>query len=196
MPPLRRGYPDPLGSVNPMLPDWQEDLRRCHEVHKMPGIRLHPNYHGYTLDDPLFGELLRMASARKLAVQVVVQMEDDRMQHHLMKIPPVEVGPLPGLVQRDPALRLMVLNALRSVKCAGAEDAGAGGGHPLRDRHAGRRRRGQPAGGARFGERVLFGSHAPFYIHESAVLKLAEAALPEAPVRCGRKERARIAPSK
>jgi uncharacterized protein len=173
------GFLLPFGSVNPKLPDWQEDLRRCHEELKMPGIRLHPNYHGYRLDDPAFRELLTLAAARKLVVQLALCVEDERTQHPMMRVPPVDLRPLANTLRAGPKPRLVILNAypqldlnqLRGVSSAGevyfdlamAERVGAV---------------------ARLGEqvslpRVLFGSHYPFFYWESAVLKVTESGLTE-----------------
>jgi predicted TIM-barrel fold metal-dependent hydrolase len=183
-----KGFLVPFGTVNPMLPDWEEDLRRCHEVHGMPGIRLHPNYHGYKLDDPVCEKLLVEAERRGLLVQLAPRVDDVRVQYHLVRVPDTDLKPLADLAARHARLRLMLLNGLRSAKdplpaplleaknvtfdIAMLELVG-GIGHLLH-------RRKVPA------ERVVFGSNLPLYNLESALLKLQESDL-------GQAERAAIA---
>jgi hypothetical protein len=166
----------PIGALDPMQSDWEEDLRRCAEEHHMPGIRLHPNYHGYKLSDPVFERVLKVADERGLFVQIVVIMEDERTIHPLVNVPATDTAPLPALAHKFPRLRLQLLNAFRTLR-----------GKPLLE---------LAAAGVRFEiamlegvvgvenlltqidpDRLLFGSYAPFFYFESALFKLKESAL-------------------
>jgi predicted TIM-barrel fold metal-dependent hydrolase len=108
----------PFGTVNPAFPDWEEDLRRCHEVYHMPGLRLHPVYNGYTLDSLEFKKLLEAAARRGLLVQIAVDMEDERKQHPLVNVPAVDVAPLPDVLKQVPHARVMLVNPFRHVRGA------------------------------------------------------------------------------
>ncbi len=167
----------PFGSINPKLPEWEDALMQCARVHHMSGIRLHPNYHGYRLDDPAFKKLLSLATGLGLIVQLAVVMEDERMMHPLLRVEPVNTAPLADLVRETPGLRLVLVNALRTSrgpqlkKLIGAGNVfveismleGAGGiGNLLQE---------VPV------DRVLFGSHAPFFYFPAAQLKLQESPL-------------------
>jgi hypothetical protein len=178
----------PFGTVNPKQPDWQEDLRRCHEVHHMPGIRLYPNYHGYTLDDPVAAELLSMAASRKLLVQIVLSMEDPRVQFPLMMVHSVNPAPLADLSQRIPNLRLLLLGR---GNWGGPITANTPNGTGQMTPEVAKSENiyfdiamVEGVGGVkRFMEetspsRVVLGSHYPFFYFDSALLKVWEANLP------------------
>lgn len=178
----------PFGTVNPLQPDWQEDLRRCHEVHHMPGIRLYPSYHGYALDAPAAADLLRMAANRQLLVQIALSMEDPRVQSSLMMVHSANPVPLAALSQSIPNLRLLLLGrpnwggpvsaeapngtGKMTPEVAKAENIywdistveGVGGVKHFMEATA-------PS-------RVVFGSHYPFFYFDSALLKVWEADLP------------------
>lgn len=181
----------PFGSVNPVLPDWEEDLRRCHEEHHMPGIRLHPNYHGYTLDQPDAARLLELAAERKLLVQLALSMEDERTQHPRMQVPPVDAGPLAAIVKRLPGLKLIVLNAFRALRIDQIDALAAAGSVyfeiAMLEGIGGVQRLVQQV----TAERVLFGSYAPNFYFESALLKLRESPLAGAQIEAIRQQNAR-----
>jgi hypothetical protein len=152
------GFLIPFGTVNPKQPDWQEDLRRCQEVHKMPGLRLYPNYHGYTLADPVVGELFSRVAGRKMLLQIALCMEDPRTQFPLMPVPKVVL-----LNDERAAVHVREFAPAGNVHFDIAMVEGTGG--------VGRLVTSLPPG------RVVFGSHYPFFYFESALLKVREAGL-------------------
>ncbi len=167
----------PIGVINPSLPRWRADLTACAEIHRMRGIRLFPNYHGYKLDDAVVEPLLHQASELGLLVQISLAMEDVRMQNHLLRATPVDAAPLTGHLGKLPEARVMLLNWAKNTPpalvatlartqrvffdIAMLESVG-GIETLLKSADVGR---------------VVFGSHAPFYYFEAAKLKLQESPL-------------------
>lgn len=163
-----------VGVVHPGLPDWPDDLKRCRENHGMKIIRLYPGYHGYELNDARFKKLLELATDQKLHVQIVAQMEDERTQHPLMQVKPVNFGPLSAVLEQVPEAKVMVLNAkavmtqvaLRGIPNLWLDMAmieGVGGVENLLKQWP--------------QNRLVFGTHAPFFYAESSILKLQESML-------------------
>jgi len=175
----------PIGSVNPSWPDWEEDLRKCHELHKMPGIRLYPAYHGYSFDHPQFASLLAEAAKRGLLVQIVLRMEDERVHHQAISIGPVSVSPLADIIKKVPQAKVQLINSagplfagnvpalVRETKVTfdiAATEGNGGIGKLIEGKNYSYR-------GAIPAERLLFGSHAPYFPCECAVFKLFESPL-------------------
>ncbi len=101
----------PFGSVNPAWPDWEEVLRRCHEQYHMPGLRLYPAYHTYTLDHPEFVRLLNEAAKRGILVQIAMRLEDERVHHPAIDVPTVNATPLTDALKRVANAKVQLVNS-------------------------------------------------------------------------------------
>ena len=164
-----------IGSVNLALPDWEHDFSQCVERYDMPGVRLHPNYHGYTLADPRFQDLLQRAESAGRFVQIAVAMEDTRTQHRLVHVADVDLAPLPNVMREREAATIQIL----SCRPAGplldklAKTRGIYFDTSRVDGTDGLRKllRSVPRG------RVMFGTHAPFLIPEAALIRTVESDL-------------------
>ncbi len=175
-----QGILTPFGAVNPMLPDWEEDLRRCDEEFHMPGIRVHPNYHSYPLEHPEFARLLQMTAERNLVLQIVAWLEDERTQIPLLMESMVDLRPLASLLEKVPKARVMVLNGFVSFRSAAhlpwdrlKKFENLSFDIAMLEQMMGVKVLADAIGI----EHVVFGSYSPMFYFESAFLKLREANL-------------------
>ena len=179
------GFLIPFGSVNLAWPDWEEDVRRCHEVHKMPGLRIYPGYQPFDLDHPGMESLLKMTSERGLILQVVFGMEDPRVYHPIINVGPVSFGPLLQAVRSTPDAKVQLLHFTGPTSAVALSQFMAKA-NTFMDIS---RLEGNGAIGRMIGaitglpsarvpvERIVFGSHAPYFPVETALLKLIESPL-------------------
>src|SRR5689334_20982609 len=174
----------PFGTVNLAWPDWEEDLRRCHEVHKMPGLRIYPGYQPFDLDHPDMERLLKMIAERGLILQIVFGMEDPRVHHPIVNVGPVTFRALAKVLKAVPDTKVQL------VHFPGSPQTGFGDFMTLPNTFIEiSRLEGNGAVGRMLGvaeglpaaraplDRILFGSHAPYFPIETAILKLIESPL-------------------
>jgi len=162
----------PIGSVNPIASGWEGDFSECVEKHRMSGIRLHPGYHGYELDNPNFAKLIVMAAEAGVVIQLACALEDTRTQNDIVSVPDVDISALPD----TGACRVQLLNwrprgsVPSGVYLDTARIDGTDGIASLLATVS-------PG-------RILFGTHAPFLIPEAALIRAVhENQLEEGPLR-------------
>lgn len=176
----------PFGTVNLAWPDWEEDLRRCHEDYNMPGIRLYPIYQTFDFDQPEFAKLVRQAAERGLIIQIVGDMEDSRHHHPIVQVRDLNMEPLVDIMKKIPEAKVQLVYWNHKVRnnllerflsetnvvldISRIESTG----------EVGRLIEGNSWYGQNMAipvERLLFGSHAPYFPVETNVLKLFESPL-------------------
>jgi hypothetical protein len=165
----------PWAVINPNFPGWEDDLAEATDA-GMQGVRLYPNYHGYTLGDDCVVQLLRQL-AGQAPVAIYHKFVDERLHHWTCLVPPVAMDLAP-LVRDFPQVPLLLCGcgiphaqALANVIRQGqvyleiSRLEGIEGVRWLADT---------------IGlERIVLGSHAPYFYMAAAHLKVVEAGLTE-----------------
>ena len=151
----------PLFTANPFYCYWRE-------WDQVQAAVLYPEFQRFSLLAPETLAMAEFLAGRGTEIlAVVVREEDERSQHPLCRIPAVSVAELNGFALKLPSVTIIALN------CCGWEIAGFTApnlycdtafveGFPALD----------PLTGMLQHERVLFGSHAPFFCATAGISKI------------------------
>ncbi len=100
----------PAPVLDASLGTWQAELDRLQKGFPVLDlVRLHPTYHGYTLDQA--GPLLDELGRRKIVAQVVARVEDVRRQHRLAQVPDVTAAAMVEAARRHPGTTILLSGA-------------------------------------------------------------------------------------
>lgn len=134
---------------------------------------MNPNYHGYELGDAVFEEFVTAAGELGMFVEVATRMTDERHHHPLVMVPPTDLSPLLAAAVAHPDVAIVVANGNNGQVGALRQAAGV-----LPENLYFELSHIESVGGVKsvadaIGvERMLFGTHAPYYYPESSHLKV------------------------
>ena len=157
----------PLAIVNVTLPQFMADAAACVERWKCRGFKLLPNYHQYSLSDARVQKLLQFCADANAPVCIQLRMMDERAHHPLMLTPGVAAAEVTALAEKFPRNRFLACGAytseLKALKAGNlwvelsSVESGDALGNALKHIAA---------------DRIVFGSHSPFYYFEAEAAKL------------------------
>lgn len=99
-----------LATLDPTYAGWERDLEECVDRFELKGLRLAPNYHGYSLSDPAGRAILRAAVRHNLPVAISQRLEDRRQRHLWDAAPDLRFSEVAEAAREHPDLRLLLLN--------------------------------------------------------------------------------------
>lgn len=102
----------PFAVLNPLYAGWERDLRACHEQHGCRGVRMYPNYHGYSLVDPAAQRLIGACAERGLVVAFVCRLEDRRQRFRLDTPEDITLDEIAAGLRPHPNARFLILEGL------------------------------------------------------------------------------------
>ena len=163
--------------LNPTLANWERSLRQCCEKYHIVAVKLHPNYHTYRLEDSPARDLLSVVGDVGLPVIIQLRVNDTRSHHPLMQVPDVPVADIIAAAEKTQQVNIVMggikwgeaqgnvakITALPNLWLDISQMETMDGLRRMID-----------ACGV---ERLLFGTHAPFFYIRSAIIKLDEAQL-------------------
>lgn len=165
------GYPDltPVLVINPLLADAMARLQEYTEFKTLKAVKILPNYHNYKLLNGNFHVFMEILEANNILLMIQIRIEDERGQYPLMQIPPVDAKDIIRLASKYPKNKIVCLcasgleaeNILQATENVYADisyiDGAKSIGNIIQKVSPGR---------------IVFGSHTPFFVTESARMKV------------------------
>lgn len=171
-----RPYPGvtPVKTMNPLLGNWRESLKKAVESDGFRLVRILPSYHLYDLIDRPALEFATVLAGYRIPLLIPVRVEDERNQYPLLRVPTLPPDHIAHFAALHAGLKILALgatateipsliagntNVLCDIAFAEREDT-------LKNLTAS-----VPC------ERLVFGSHTPFFYTRAAVRKLLAAGI-------------------
>ena len=164
----------PVAMWNPSMPDHARVLDAAADAAAV-AVKLAPSYHQYALDPQALAPALDALEAAGMVACIQLRVEDARQMRY--QVPDVPMADALALAAARPAIRWVLCGARTAEVHAAAEQAGQAGNVWIELSGTDGLACIEHIAAAVRTDRLLFGTHMPFYYPEANVFKLVEADL-------------------